>query len=171
MPPTKSIPIWRMPVMWLALLAMWLLLTRSLALGDVLLGVLVAAAAMRAFARMHPGIDAPRTGRLATPWRFLALTVVVFIDVVKSNIAVARIVLTPHRGRAAGFVDIPLDTRHPGALAGLACIITATPGTTWATYDSSTNVITIHVLDLADRDHLVNAIRYRYQPRLREIFE
>ena len=57
------------------------------------------------------------------------------------------------------------------ALAALACIITATPGTAWARYDSRANVVTIHVLDLVDGEGLVRTIKQRYEVKLKEVFE
>jgi len=45
----------RAPVLWLALLAMWLALNGTLALGDVILGAIVASAAVAALARLETG--------------------------------------------------------------------------------------------------------------------
>ncbi len=110
--------------------------------------------------------------RYRRPLTVFKLAAVVLLDIVRSNLAVAAIVVRPGtRGRVAGFVDIPLDTRHPMALAALACIITATPGTTWAKYDSLANVVTIHVLDLVDGPAWVRTIKNRYVAKLKEVFE
>jgi multicomponent K+:H+ antiporter subunit E len=93
-------------------------------------------------------------------------------DIVRSNLAVARIVFFPARPeRRAGFLPIALETRHPGALAALAVIVTATPGTSWAGYDAGQSVLTLHVLDLADAEGVARTIKLRYEARLREIFE
>lgn len=105
-------------------------------------------------------------------WRALRLAALVATDILRSNIAVARIVLGPaDPRRRSGFLPIPLETRHAGALAVLAVIVTATPGTSWAGYDSAQNVLTLHVLDLADEDDLVRIFKARYERALREIFE
>lgn len=157
----------RAPVLWLALLAMWLALNGTLALGDVILGAIVASAAVAALARLEAG-----SSRFRRPLAAARLACVVVVDIVRSNLAVAAIVLGPAtRGRVSGFVDIPLDTRNPQALAALACIITATPGTAWARYDSRANVVTIHVLDLLDGAALARTVKQRYEARLREVFE
>ena len=82
-----------------------------------------------------------------------------------------RIVLHPAiRGRTSGFLSLPLELRHPGGLAILACIITATPGTSWARYDAASNVLTIHVLDLVDEQAWIRQFKGRYERRLMEIF-
>ena len=144
----------------------WLLLNRTLAAGQILLGAVLAVAATAAFARLGPH---PRPRRLGVAARLIAL---VLADVVRSNLAVARIVFFPARPeRRAGFLPIPLQTRHPGALAALAVIVTATPGTSWAGYDAQRGVMTLHVLDLADEEGMVRMFQQRYEARLREIFE
>jgi multicomponent K+:H+ antiporter subunit E len=94
-----------------------------------------------------------------------------FLDIVRSNFAVLRIVFHPRiRGRTSGFLSLPLELRHPGGLAILACIITATPGTSWARYDAAKNVLTIHVLDLIDEQAWIAQFKDRYERRLMEIF-
>lgn len=154
-------------LLWLALVAMWLLLNATLSLGDLMLGVLAALGGMLGLARLQPTVT-----RLRRPWAAATLAGAVLLDIVRSNVAVATIVLRyGSRRGVAGFVDIPLDTRHPAALAALACIITSTPGTAWAGYDSRSNVLTMHVLDLVDHAAWVHTIKQRYERRLMEIFE
>jgi multicomponent K+:H+ antiporter subunit E len=107
--------------------------------------------------------------RPGTALRLLALVVA---DIVRSNLAVARIVLGLGRAqRSAGFLTLPLELRHPAGLAAVACIITATPGTSWVRYDSSANVVTIHVLDLVDVDDWIHSFKQRYERPLMEIFQ
>lgn len=101
----------------------------------------------------------------------LRLAAAVFADVLRSNLAVARIVLRPGGQRRCGFVAIPLSLRNPDGLALLACIITATPGTAWGSFDSERGLLRIHVLDLADEHALILSIQERYEKRLKEIFE
>jgi multicomponent K+:H+ antiporter subunit E len=155
------------PLLWVALLAMWLLLNGSVALADVLVGALAASIGVVGLALLEPA--SPRLRRPAVAARLVG---VVLLDVVRSNADVAAIVLRRGaRGRRAGFVDIPLDVRHPAALAVLACIITSTPGTAWAGYDPDSGVLRIHVLDLIDDATWVRTVKERYERRLMEIFE
>ena len=153
-------------LLWLGLVGLWLLLNDALSLADVAMGAVVALGGVLGLARLQP---APT--RLRRPWAAGTLLVAVLVDIARSNVAVAAIVLRPGSRRgAAGFVDIPLDIRHPAALAALACIITSTPGTAWAGYNSRTNVLTMHVLDLVDEATWTRTIKQRYERRLMEIF-
>lgn len=93
-------------------------------------------------------------------------------DIVRSNIAVARLILTDGRGsrRRSGFVRIPLKLTEPNALAVLAVIVTATPGTAWLDFDPGTRVLLLHVFDLIDEDDWIEIITHRYEAPLLEIF-
>ena len=153
------------PLLSAVLLAAWLLLNESVAAGDVVLGALLAVGAGLAFSVLQ----APQ--KLRSPRAAGELIALVFADVVRSNIAVTRIVLSPGRARTAGFVTIPLELRNPAGLAALACIITATPGTAWARFDSASGTVTIHVLDLIDEDVWRSTVKERYERRLLEIFQ
>ena len=118
------------PLLVLALTALWLLLNQTLAPGQIVLG-----------ARPGPGAcvvgfsAAAACRRALRRFDFaLALALVVLMDIVRSNLAVARLVLglVSRSEVRSGFVHIPLDFRDPHGLAALAMIVTSTPGTVWA---------------------------------------
>ncbi len=155
------------PLLSLALLAMWLLLNRTLAAEHIVLGALIAFGAALALV----ALQAPQRG-LKRPAAIVRLAWRVLVDIVRSNIAVARIVLQPgHRRRTSGFLEIPLALRHPDGLMVLACIITSTPGTAWARYDSARGMLTLHIFDLIDEEEWIRTIKDRYERQLLEIFE
>lgn len=155
------------PLMAAFLLVMWLLLQEALAPGHVILGAILGIGGAWALTRLEP----PPV-RLRRPRAMLKLAGLVLKDIVRSNIAVARIILGPRaRKETAGFLDIPLELRAPYGLAVLALIVTATPGTLWVTFNSTTGVLTLHVLDLIDEDAWIATIKGRYERHLREIFE
>ena len=111
-------------------------------------------------------------GRLRRPRAMLTLAILVLHDIVRSNIAIARIILGPRaRNETSGFLDIPLELRAPYGLAVLALIVTACPGTLWVAFDSAKGVLTLHVLDLIDEDAWIDTIKQRYERLLLEIFE
>jgi multicomponent K+:H+ antiporter subunit E len=97
----------------------------------------------------------------------------VFRDIVRSNVAVARVVLglVSDRKIESGFIHIPLDLRDPHGLAALAVIVTSTPGTVWVGLSPSSDTLTLHVLDLQDEDEWIQLIKQRYERPLMRIFE
>ena len=156
------------PLVTLALLLMWLALNDSMESAHLLLGLVAGLVGGAVYARLEPPRDPGRISLAPVPM----LAWVVLVDIVRSNIAVTRIALRlPAPPRVAGFLAIPLTLRDPRAVAGLACIVTATPGTSWAHYDGACNVLTLHMLDLVDEENWVREFKDRYERRLMEIFE
>jgi multicomponent K+:H+ antiporter subunit E len=153
------------PVVSAGLLILWLLLN-NLSVGHILLGGAVALIGGWALAALEP--PKARARRLLAVFHLAALVVA---DIVRSNLAVARIILGLERSRfTSGFVEIPLELRDPYGLATLACIITSTPGTLWVDFNEASGTLTIHVLDLVDKTEWVRTIKGRYERLLLEIF-
>jgi multicomponent K+:H+ antiporter subunit E len=154
------------PIASATLLVLWLLLNQTLSPGHILLGGAIGLIGGWALSALKP--PNARPPRLGAIFRLAAL---VFADIVRSNIAVGRIILgLGRRRRISGFVEIPLELRDPYGLATLACIITSTPGTLWVDFNEASGTLTIHVLDLVDKSEWVRTIKGRYERRLLEIF-
>lgn len=154
------------PLLAAALLAIWLLLNQSLSPGHLLLGSAVAIGAsfaMRALRPEAPGVKS---------WRPLPrIAALIFADILRSNVAVARIILLSARaGRASGFIHVPLETRSRHAQAFLAIMMTATPGTLWVQFDHVRGILLVHILDQVGADDWVGRIKDRYEPLLLEMF-
>lgn len=161
----------RVPLMLaISLLCLWLLLNNTLEPGQILLGTAISALLVFGVARMRPLQAHLRLRHLP---RVTRLIFTVLVDVVRSNIGVARVILGLVRNREvkSGFLDIPLDLRDPHGLAGLAMIVTSTPGTVWVELAPDGSTLTLHVLDLRDEAALIRTIKQRYEQPLREIFE
>jgi multicomponent K+:H+ antiporter subunit E len=153
------------PLISLGLLAMWLLLNGAADPATLLAGAALAVGGGLVFGLLEPPAGGARRLRLV-----LELLWIVSADIVRSNLAVARIVLVPGTPRVAGFLSMPLRSDHPGLLAVMALIITATPGTSWARYDGESGALTIHVFDLVDEAEWIRVFKDRYERRLLEIF-
>ena len=152
------------PILSLCLVLMWLLLN-GFTVGHLLFGSTVAIFAGWAQAALRP--DKPRLRK----WYLLPkLFVVVFVDVIRSNIAVAWLLLQgKRRENTSGFLLVPLKIEDPTALAIMAVILTATPGSAWLEYDSGDKTVLIHVLDLIDKETWAATIKQRYEALLLEI--
>ena len=155
------------PMLSLALLALWLLLNRSLSAGNFVLGGVLALAIPLLTAGLRP-----LPVRIRAPGAVLRLALTVMGDTVQSNIAVARLLLAPGRRRhPSGFVQIPLELRDANALAVLAVIVSIAPGTAWAELSVDRSMLMLHVLEVDDADAIAAQIKRRYERPLMEIFE
>jgi multicomponent K+:H+ antiporter subunit E len=154
------------PLLSLSLFIASVLMSDSIAPPSLALAVVMALATphvMRAF-RLEP----VRIGRMDAALKLLGR---VSFDVVRSNIAVAQILVGRKADRTSGFIHVPLDLKDRYGLAVLAIIITSTPGTLWVEYNRVTGRLLIHVFDLVDEETWVRIVKDRYEKPLREIFE
>lgn len=151
-----------------ALAGIWLLLAAELSLLSLAFGALLAVLLVRAIARLRPVQPRVRNVHVAIP-----LVATLLVDIVLSNLGVARVVLGLVRKRQvrSGFIDIPLQLRDPHALAILAVIVTSTPGTSWAGLAPDGGVLRLHMLDIRNEDEWVRSFKQRYERRLMRIFE
>ncbi len=153
------------PVLSVLLGVAWLLLQQSLAPGNlitaVVLGLLVPWL-------LHDFLGLPTR---PTSWLLaLKLFFVVLYDIVVSNIAVARIVLSPFSNPQPAWLRVPLDVQHPTAITLLATIITTTPGTVSCVVDEQGRFILVHALDCSDPQAMVAEMKARYEAPLKELF-
>lgn len=153
------------PLLWIAVLGMWLLLGRSLDPGQILLGGVVASLCCWAVAAIE--VPRPKISRILPIVKLFGL---VAADIFRSNLAVLGLVLRRREPRSV-FVSVPLELREPNALAVLACIITATPGSAWIDYNSKASTVLVHVLDTKDDIAWAETIKSTYEALLLEIFQ
>ena len=155
------------PRLSLALFALWLLLNNSVSAGQLLLGALIGVALPALTRSLRP-----QRGRVGAPWVALRYVGAVAIDVLKSNLQVARAVL---RGRrrppASRFVIIPLELRDAGGLAVLAIVTMIVPGTVWCELSLDGRRLMLHVFEVTDEAAFITYYKRRYERPLIEIFE
>ena len=154
------------PLLSLALLFMWLLLT-GFSAGHLVLGSALGLVIGWIFRLLEP--DMPKLRRV---WPLVRLAGIVALDILRSNIAVAYIIITNgrHGQRRSAFLEIPLELKDPHALALLSIIITATPGTAWLAHDMDSGILVLHVFDLVEEADWRELIHTRYETLLMEAF-
>lgn len=155
------------PLLFLALLVMWLLLNQSVSPGHLLLGSVVAFGGTWAMVALRP-----EPVRMRRPAAMIRLAWRVLIDVFRSNVAVGSIIVKGNTAAAhAGFMTIQLDLTNRYGLAVLSIILACTPGTLWLSHDPARGTLLLHVLDLVDEQAWIDLIKRRYERLLMEIFE
>jgi len=154
------------PILSLLVLAVWLLLWKSLSPGTIALGM-IAAVALPIFARRF-WPDAPGVQRLAPLFTYLA---VFARDIFVANIEVAISVVLPNSKLRPTFLEIPLEIDHPFLITILANTISLTPGTVTTNVAGDRGHLLVHCLDCEDPDEEIRIIKERYESRLQEIFE
>jgi multicomponent K+:H+ antiporter subunit E len=157
------------PLLSLALFVTWLMLNESASIGHLLLAAALAIVLPWLTKRWRP--DKPRLGR----WGLIVrLAGRVLLDIVKSNIAVARLILGDERRITPRFVWVPLAIRDPHGIVALAGIVTMTPGTLSADLSDDRRHLLVHAFDVDDaaaEAALVADIQAHYEAPLIAIFE
>jgi len=150
----------------LVLLVVWLALNNTVHPAHLLLGGLLA------------GIIPLWTSRFAVsatyPTQLLTVVVlsgIVLIDILKSNLDVARLILGREADIQPDFVWIPLEVTDTYAKTALAGIITMTPGTLSVDFSADGKYLLVHALHVTDKAQLIKDIKARYELPLKEIFE
>ena len=155
------------PLSSAALLALWLALSRSASLGQVLLGLALALAVPILTSHLRP-----TTVRVRRPLVVVRFIATVAHDVLRSSIEVASGVVAPRWKRPQSrFVVVPLELRDPVGLAALCMVTTIVPGTVWSEIALDRHALLLHVWNVGEEGAFVIRYKARYEKPLREIFE
>jgi multicomponent Na+:H+ antiporter subunit E len=90
-------------------------------------------------------------------------------EVVKSNLVVARIVLSPLAPLRPAFLKIQIEGLTDGQIALLANIISLTPGTLSLDVAPSRRALYVHFADVPDARAAERRIRTEFVPRVRRL--
>jgi multicomponent K+:H+ antiporter subunit E len=155
------------PLLSISLLLVWLMLARTVSLGQLLLGLGLALSTPLIASKLRL-----QAVRVRQPDVLLRFVLRVMSDVVVSNFAVGRDVFRWRwRTPRSRFVIIPLDLRHPAGLASLAVVTTIVPGTVWSELAVDRSALLLHVWDVEDEAAFIARFKARYEQPLRAIFE
>jgi multicomponent K+:H+ antiporter subunit E len=155
------------PLLTLLLTVVWLMLVNSVTVGAVILGF--------AFGILIPLLTSaywPNRPKLRRPLKVVSYVLIVVWDICVANLVVAKTILFRRNADLrSNWVTIPLDLSSPEAITVLAGTITMTPGTVSSDVSACGRALLVHCLDAPDPDAVRNDIKYRYERRLKEIFE
>lgn len=96
---------------------------------------------------------------------------VLFKEIIKANIVVAKIVLQPKINIKPGIVAIPIRTKTDLGITAIANTITLTPGTLTIDISEDRSVLYVHAIDATDPEGLARSIRDGLEKYVLEAFE
>ena len=168
MPSTTNIPL-QFLNLWFTLMLIWLIANGTLALDTVITGVVVSAVialAFAAFARVYSVVRwSPRV-----IFYYLIYLSVFFIELVKANLNVMRLVFSPRINIQPGIVEIKTSLKSPMGRLALANSITLTPGT--LVVDIIGDSLFIHWINVSATDPVAatEEISSRFEKYLKVIY-
>ena len=147
------------------LLVIWLLLTNSFTIGNLLLAAILAW-----FIPSLVGNLQTDTQHVRRPLKALKYLIILFWDILVSSMIVAKQVMGPSHLLRPGFVTVPLELEEPLPITLLASTISLTPGTVSTDLSEDHSVLFVHALHVDNEAELVAEIKQRYEQPLKEIF-
>ncbi|MDB5535676.1 MAG: Na+/H+ antiporter subunit [Devosia sp.] len=151
----------------IVLALLWAALTGSFSGPNLLLGAVIALAALLL---LRGRIGQPSGLRRVLPAVLLA--VVFLYELLLSAIKVALVVMAPNlRAQLRpAIVAVPLTVKSDLEITLLANLITLTPGTLSIDVSDDKSVLYVHVLMLEDRARLISGIAEGFEKRIMAVF-
>jgi multicomponent K+:H+ antiporter subunit E len=148
------------------LFIVWLLLTSSYSIGNIVLAVVLSLAIPAVVGGFQT--EGLRVKKHRKAFKYF---LVMMWDVIRSNFVVARQVIGKSENLKPGFIAIPLDMTDPLPITLLASTISLTPGTVSTELSADKTILYVHALHVEDEQALINEIKTRYEAPLKEIFQ
>lgn len=154
------------PILSVVLFIVWLMLSRSVSPGALVLAAVLAVSVPYYTSAFWPG--RPKIRRMGVLIRFMP----VFLwDVLVANLRVAWLIVNVARTLKPRWLVIPLDVTNPQGITMLANVISLTPGTVSAEVGADRRTLLVHALDVDDPQEEIDTIKRRYERPIMEIFE
>lgn len=144
----------------------WIFLSGSYTLNNLLLGFILGIGLVYLFNRVLPG-----RFYLIKVYKIIKLIVVFFIELIKANIDVLKIVLQPTLKNQPGFFIYDTDLKTDWQIVLLSNLITLTPGTVVLGISDDRTKIYIHSIDFSTKEEEVEGIKSSLEKVVREVGE
>ena len=112
-----------------------------------------------------------RRFRLGKVPKALGLLLYFLKEILLSNAAVARSLLSPVSSLTPGIVAVPLDLKSDAGITVLANLITLTPGTLSLDVSPDRKTLFVHALHVEDPDAFRREVKEGFERRVKEVFE
>lgn len=144
----------------------WIFLSGSYTLNNLLLGFILGLGFVYLFSRILP-----RRFYFIKIYKILKLAVVFFVELLKANIDVLKIVLQPKLKNEPGFFVYHTDLKTDWQIVLLSNLITLTPGTVVLGISDDRRKIYIHSIDFSTKEEEVEGIKSSLERVVREVGE
>lgn len=104
-------------------------------------------------------------------WAIIKLIVLFFVELVKANFHVVKIVLKPKLNHQPGIVAVRTRLESNLEISILAALITLTPGTISMDFSEDNKTIYVHVIDIPDKEAAINDIHNSFEKAIMEVTE
>ncbi|KJF69548.1 MULTISPECIES: Na+/H+ antiporter subunit E [Rhizobium] len=152
--------------------AVWLAVTGSVTLANILFGFIVSLLALGLIRHQISGGGGGKGGgRRLRPVRVLSLLLLFFKELALSAWKVAVMVTRPKLNVQPGIFAYPLAVATDFEITLLANLITLTPGTLSVDISEDRKTLYVHAIDCSDIEAAKNDIRNGFEKKIMEAFQ
>lgn len=156
----------------------WMVINNAYTPADLFVGLVLGFLVLRvSWPALSPEPFSPRryfrflsSNPTVMTWRWMRFLAFGFVEIVKSNIAVTKAVLSPKMSLKPGIVAIPLDVKSDEGITTLANLITLTPGTVTLDISSDRKTLYIHAFEVGDAEALRRDTKASFERRVQELW-
>lgn len=144
----------------------WVAVTGEISVANLLEGAVLAGLLV-----LLLRVPLRRRFRLGKVPKALGLLLYFLKEILLSNAAVARSLLSPVSSLSPGIVAVPLDLKSDAGITVLANLITLTPGTLSLDVSPDRKTLYVHALRVEDPDAFRREVKEGFERRVKEVFE
>ncbi len=144
----------------------WVAVTGEISVANLLEGAVLAGLLV-----LLLRVPLRRRFRLGKVPKALGLLLYFLKEILLSNAAVARSLLSPVSSLSPGIVAVPLDLKSDAGITVLANLITLTPGTLSLDVSPDRKTLFVHALHVEDPDAFRREVKEGFERRVKEVFE
>lgn len=160
-------------IIYMGLPIIWCLVSGQITIGSIFLGFIFGMVVVQPFTKLY------RMDEVVTPtgdWlgkipKKLVYFYVLIKEIIKANIMVAKIVLSPKIDIKPGIIRVPIRTKTNIGITGIANTITLTPGTLTVDISDDESALFVHSIDATDPQGVRDSIRDDLEKYVLEAFE
>ena len=144
----------------------WVAVTGEASVGNLLEGAVLAGLLV-----LLLRVPLRRRFRLGKVPKALGLLLYFLKEILLSNAAVARSLLSPVSSLSPGIVAVPLDLKSDAGITVLANLVTLTPGTLSLDVSPDRTTLYVHALHVEDPEAFRREVKEGFERRVKEVFE
>ena len=139
--------------------------------GEVTVANLLEGAVLAGLLVLLLRVPVRRRVRLERVPKALGLLLYFLKEILLSNAAVARSLLSPVSSLSPGIVAVPLDLKSDAGITVLANLVTLTPGTLSLDVSPDRRTLYVHALHVEDPEDFRREVKEGFERRVKEVFE
>lgn len=142
----------------------WMFLHNSLTFADFLFGYLIGILVLYVL-RYFLGFDF----YFRKTWSFIKLILIFIRELLKANIDVVRVVMSPKLSNQPGIIEVDTRLESDFEIATLAALISLTPGTVSMDFSMDNKKIYVHSIDAPNKIEVIAGIRDTLEDAILEV--